>query len=217
MLLLSAKKHPNAGSIQSKMIWAQNSKLLDSVGLEYSINGLAFNRGAYESVEKYDNEEEIFGCCAGASLYRSDALKDIEFEGMFFDEDFFAYYEDFDIALRLRWVGWSSWYCPKATVLHYKGGTEKPISDFTIYHNWRNSTWTIAKNLPRNFIIINLPLIILSELLQILINLIRKKPIIFISKFDSYKKLRKFRTKYQKIPKNIQFKDLKKWFILRWR
>ncbi|MCK9151633.1 glycosyltransferase family 2 protein [Methanobacterium alcaliphilum] len=216
-LVLIAEKYPKAGSIQSKMIWGQNPDLIDSVGLEYSKNGLGFNRGAYKSFKCYNTEEEILGCCAGACLYRRDALEDIKLEGEYFDEDFFAYYEDFDLALRLRWAGWSAWYCPDAIVWHYKGGTEKPLSDFTVYYNWRNYTWTIFKNLPNSFIIKNLHLIILSEISQICLNLLRRKYVIFKTKFVAYSQIRTFLNKKSKIRKEENFDELKKFFITKWR
>ena len=152
-LINCAVKHPDAGSVQAKLIWGQNSQLIDTVGLEYSKNGLGFNRGAYESVDKYPDEAEIFGCCAGAALYRKQALIDIKINDEYFDDDFFAYYEDFDLALRLRWAGWSAWYTPNAIVYHYKGGTAGGKTDFTVYHEWRNYTWTVFKNLPSSYIL----------------------------------------------------------------
>jgi GT2 family glycosyltransferase len=216
-LILMSKKHPEAGSIQSKMIWGQNTDLLDSVGLEYSKNGLGFNRGSYESSDEYNNEEEILGCCAGACLYRREALEDVKLEGEYFDEDFFAYYEDFDLALRLRWAGWNSWYCPEAVVWHYKGGTKEPLSDFTVYYNWRNYTWTLLKNMPSSFLIKNLHLIIACEISQIALNIIRGKFIIIRAKIDGYKSINKFLNKKKLIKKSIDFQEMKKVLILKWR
>lgn len=216
-LIATAAKHPEAGSIQPKMIWAQNPDLIDSVGLEYSRNGLGFNRGAYESVDKYQNGEEILGCCAGACLYRREALEDVKIDVEYFDEDFYAYYEDFDLALRLRWAGWSAWYDPEAVVWHYKGGTKQPLSDFTVYYNWRNYTWTIFKNLPIKFILKNFYIIISTEIAQIILNLIRRKSVILKSKVDSYKKITYFNNKQKKIKKKISFDDLEKQFICKWK
>lgn len=215
-LILMANDHPEAGSIQSKMIWGQNPDLLDSVGLEYSKNGLGFNRGAYESSDKYNEEEEILGCCAGACLYRREALEDVKLEGEYFDEDFFAYYEDFDLALRLRWAGWSAWYCFEAVVWHYKGGTEEPLSDFTVYYNWRNYTWTLFKNLPMQHILKNLYIIFPSEIAQIIINLYRGKYIIFKAKIDAYFHLKKILKKKKNMKKKVSFESLDKWLKLRW-
>ena len=216
-IISSARKHPQAGSIQPKMIWGQQPDLMDSAGLEYSRNGLGFNRGAYENPEKYDVEEEILGCCAGACLYRREALEDVKIDGEYFDEDFFAYYEDFDLALRLRWAGWSSWYCPEAVVWHYKGGTKLPQSDFTVYHNWRNYTWTLFKNLPYSFLIWNFPLILIAEISQIALNLVRGNYIILKSKKDAYIGLKRFIDKKKRIKRKHPFKEIKKFFILKWR
>lgn len=216
-LISMANKHPEADSIQSKMIWGQNPDLLDSVGLEYSKNGLGFNRGAYESSDKYNEEEEILGCCAGACLYRREALEDVKLEGEYFDEDFFAYYEDFDLALRLRWAGWSAWYCPEAVVWHYKGGTEEPLSDFTVYYNWRNYTWTLWKNMPSDYLLKKAYLIIICEISQLILNLSRNKFAIFNAKMDAYKNLRKIIIKNKSVNKKISFENLEKWFILKWK
>lgn len=215
-LILMSKKHPEAGSIQSKMIWGQNPDLLDSVGLEYSKNGLGFNRGAYESSDNYGEEEEILGSCAGACLYVREALEDVKLEGEYFDEDFFAYYEDFDLALRLRWAGWSAWYCPEAVVWHYKGGTEEPLSDFTIYYNWRNYTWNLFKNLPMQYILKNFYIMIPTEIAQIIINLSRGKFIILKAKIDAYFHLKKILNKKKHMTKKVSFESIDKWLKLKW-
>lgn len=216
-LILMSKKHPEAGSIQSKIIWGQNTSLIDVVGIEYSINGLAFKRGAYENLDKYENEEEIMGSSPAGCLYKREALEDVEYENTYFDEDFFAYCEDTDLALRLRRAGWNSYYCPKAIMYHYRGGTNEPLSDFTIYHTWRNSTWTIFKNLPKRYIIKKFPILFASELAQISINLVRRKTIILKAKWDAYKEIRYFMNKHKNIKKNVPFSNLEKWFIYKWK
>jgi GT2 family glycosyltransferase len=216
-LIACAVKHPNAGSVQAKLIWSKDIKLIDSVGLEYSKNGLGFNRGAYKSIDNYREETEIFGCCAGAALYKKEALNDIKINNEFFDDDFFAYYEDFDLALRLRWAGWSSWYSPNAVVYHYKGGTAGGKTDFTVYYEWRNYTWTVFKNLPTSYIIKKSYLIVVCEISQILINLIRRKPIIVRSKLAAYRNIGKFLKKKKLIKKTVEFKDIEGWFVFRWR
>lgn len=216
-LIKCSNNHPDAGSIQSKMIWGIKPEFIDSVGLEYSKNGLGFNRGTNESSKAYNQEEEILGCCAGACLYQRTALEDVKLDDDYFDKDFFAYYEDFDMALRLRWAGWSAWYSPTAAVYHHKGGTGGVISDFTVYHNWRNYTWTIFKNLPLNYIIKHIHLIIVSELSQIALSLLRKKPVILKAKMDAYRNISKFSRKGRDINKTVPFKELEKWFVMKWK
>lgn len=216
-LIKCSKNHPDAGSIQSKMIWGIEPEFLDSVGIEYSKNGLGFNRGTYELSTGYNHKEEIFGCCAGACLYLKTALEDIKINDDYFDSDFFAYYEDFDVALRLRWAGWSSWYSPEAVVYHHKGGTGGVISDFTVYHNWRNYTWTIFKNLPPGYIWKHVHLIILSELSQVALSLLRRKPVILKAKVDAYRSIKKFSRKGRQINKKVPFEELEKWFVMKWK
>lgn len=216
-LIKCAESHSKAGSVQCKMIWGLKPEFIDSVGLEYSKNGLGFNRGTYESSEKYKKEEEIFGCCAGACLYKKSALEDIKINSDYFDSDFFAYYEDFDLALRLRWAGWSAWYCPLSVVYHHKGGTHDVISDFTVYHNWRNYTWNLFKNMPRIFIFKHFHLIFLSEISQIILSMLRRKPIILKAKLDAYKNINKFLKKNKKIKKRISFDEIEQWLIMKWK
>lgn len=38
----------------------------------------------------------------------------------FFDQDFFAYKEDIDLAWRLQLYGWSGWYLPQAICYHHR-------------------------------------------------------------------------------------------------
>jgi GT2 family glycosyltransferase len=44
-------------------------------------------------------------------------------EAMPFDEGYWMYMEDLDLAYRLKEAGWATWYEPGVTALHIKGGT----------------------------------------------------------------------------------------------
>jgi hypothetical protein len=219
-LIKCAQEHPEAGSIQPKMILAHYPKYIDSVGLEFSKNGFGFNRGGYELVERYNQEGEIFGCCAGACLYKTEALKDVKIDDEIFDKDFFTYYEDFDLALRLLWAGWKSFFCPKAIVFHKRGATGGVRSKFTAYYRTRNQNWNLFKNLPLNFILKNIHLILIAQIAQIGINLIRGRfallPSIIKGRIDGYIDLTKILKKKRKIKKKVDFKEIEKWFILKW-
>ena len=65
-----------------------------------------------------------------------------------FDEDFFAYLEDVDLAWRARRAGWRCLYVPAARVLHRHSATGIEGSPFKSYHLGRNKVWLIAKNYP---------------------------------------------------------------------
>ena len=216
-LIDCAKRYKNAGSIMPKMIWSRNPRLIDSAGIIYSKNILPFSRGKFEPAERYDKEEEIFGCCAGACLYKREALEAIAAGDEFFDEDFFSYCEDVDLAFRLRWAGWKSYFCPDATVYHYGSGTWGMIGNPTIYYSLRNNTWVMFKNLPKSFILKNLHWIIISEIGQVMFNLIfRRKKIAIKAKIDAYKNLYRILEKRRRIKKATNFKEIERFFTIKW-
>ena len=220
-LVNCAQRYPKAGSIQPKLIWVFYPKLLDSAGLEYSRTGAGFDRGKFQPIEKYNQEEEILAGCGAALLCRVEALEDIKIDNEYFDTDFFATYEDFDLGFRLRWAGWKAWYCPKSIVYHFRGKTVGVRSKFTAYYRTRNQNWNLFKNLPNGFILKNLHWIILAQLGQIGINLFKGRfsllPSILRGRFDGYFGLRKILKKRRRIRKNVDFSEIEKFLILKWR
>ena len=82
-----------------------------------------------------------------------------------FDEDFFAYLEDVDLAWRARLAGWQCLYAPAARVYHAHSATGGEGSPFKSRLLARNKIWLIAKNYgPGARLLAYLPLIILYDL-----------------------------------------------------
>ena len=221
-LINTAQKYPQAGSIQCKMVWAQNKGLIDNAGFKFIKPGLVFNIGRFEPVEDYSKEKEVLGCCAGACLYRRQALEDVRIDNEYFDKDFFAYCEDVDLSLRLQWMGWKSWYCPKAIVYHQIGASSGgSASDFMIFYDRRNHIWMKMKNLPFAFLLKHFFPLLLSDVVQINLDVIRKRPIGTIiagikGKFYGYFCCGKMLKKRKKIPKRVPFSAMEKFFISPW-
>ena len=210
------------GSFQPKMIYYDNKNLIDSAGILYSKNSLSFNRGIFEPVSKYNKPTDIFGCCAGACLYRREAIDDIiKRDGEFFDEDFFAYYEDVDIAFRLQLMGWKSYFVPMSKVYHKSGRSFNKLGDRSRYYLSRNNIYIIIKNLPLRFILKNLFIILAVQFLTILLNFIKRGNFgfkIIKSKIDAlimYKTMIKKR-KLIKVEKR-KWEGIEKFFILKWK
>ncbi|MGA9138887.1 MAG: glycosyltransferase family 2 protein, partial [Methanocella sp.] len=104
------------GMCSSKMLSMGDPRIIDSTGLCISRSGACWDRGQYETdAGQYEETEEVFGPCAGAAMYRKEMLDKI---GLF-DEDFFAYMEDADLAFRGQLAGWKCIYVPEAIALHY--------------------------------------------------------------------------------------------------
>jgi GT2 family glycosyltransferase len=143
------------GMCGSKMLFPDGR--INSTGICISRSGAAWDRGIYEpDTGQYENPEEIFGPCAGAALYRRSMLDEI---GLF-DEDFFIYMEDVDLAFRARFAGWECRYIPTARVTHLMGGTTGINSDLSVFYSNRNLIWNVIKNFPARTLFISLPWII---------------------------------------------------------
>lgn len=132
------------GSVASKMVLQHDPSTIDSCGIALDRAGIAWDLwGGYpESVA--NRPRPVFGPCAGAALYRRAMLDDV---GLF-DEDFFAYLEDVDLAWRARLRGWSCVLAPHALVQHAHAGTLGDASPLKRYLLARNKIWTIAKCAP---------------------------------------------------------------------
>lgn len=111
-----------AWSCQPKMYLARGwaEPVLNNTGIVVWRDGSAFNRGINEpDAGQYDGATDIFGTCAGCSLYRATVLC----ETGLFDESFFAYLEDVDLAWRGRLLGHSSVFCGEAVCWHRHGAS----------------------------------------------------------------------------------------------
>lgn len=149
------------GMCASKMLFMKNPGMINSTGICISRSGVCWDRGIFETdTGQYELMEEVFGPCAGAALYRKTMLSEI---GLF-DEDFYAYMEDTDLAFRGRLAGWKCLYVPDAIVYHVHGGTGGFESDYTIYYGNRNVTWTPIKDFPPLLLISSLPWIIVRNI-----------------------------------------------------
>jgi GT2 family glycosyltransferase len=149
--------HSNVGMCASKMLLADRAHVIDSAGIAVDRAGIAWNRlGGQHDVPSETEVQPVFGPCAGAALYRRAMLDQI---GLF-DEDFFAYLEDVDLAWRGQLAGWRALYVPEARTLHHHSATAQEGSPFKNRLLGRNKVWLIAKNYPMPYLLIYLPLIL---------------------------------------------------------
>jgi hypothetical protein len=139
------EKNPGAGACASKMLFADRPSIVNSAGIAVDRAGIAWDRlGGEPDVPGETESEEVFGACAGAALYRRAMLDEV---GLF-DEDFFAYLEDVDLAWRAQAAGWRALYVPSARVVHHHSGTSVEGSPFKSRLLGRNKVWLVAKNYP---------------------------------------------------------------------
>lgn len=164
-LLAAAAAHPECGFFGSRLVLAEDAATLDGTGDQYHVSGMAWRRdqGAPVGVER--PEAETFSACAAAALYRREAL--LAVGG--FDESYFCYYEDTDLAFRLRLSGHRCLHVPGAVARHVGSATTGLLSAFTIYHSSRNQVWTYVKNMPGPLFWLYLPQHLLVNVLTTLV------------------------------------------------
>jgi GT2 family glycosyltransferase len=127
---------------------------LDSTGIVMLRSQRHLDRGADRvDTGQYETPEEIFGPSGAAALYRMSALQDVAINGQYFDEDFFAYREDADLAWRCRLYGWSSIYVPAAVALHRRRVTPErrgELPNVINYHSVKNRFLLRINNMTSN-------------------------------------------------------------------
>jgi GT2 family glycosyltransferase len=69
---------------------------------------------------QYETREYIFGASGAAAFYRRKMLEETKAGKEYFDEAFFAYREDADLAWRAQWMGWRCLYVPEAAGFHVR-------------------------------------------------------------------------------------------------
>lgn len=163
-LVAAAAAHPEFSFFGCRMRLADTPTRLDGTGDVYHVSGAAWRRDHGARLERGAAEPgEIFGPCAAAALYSRAALE----EAGGFDERYFCYHEDVDLAFRLRLRGHRCWYAPDAVIDHVGSGITGRRSDFATYHGHRNLVWTYVKNMPGALFWLFLPLHLLFNLASI--------------------------------------------------
>ncbi len=97
------------------------SRHLDSTGMYFTPELRHLDRGCRQLDHgEYSATEYVFGATGAAALYRRAMIEAISPAGEFFDEDFFAYREDADVAWRAQLLGWKCLYAATARGYHVR-------------------------------------------------------------------------------------------------
>lgn len=143
-LVAAARARPEAASFGSTQLRLGAPDVLDGIGDVWHAAGLAWRAGEGWPAARAPGDGEIFGPCGAAALYRREQF--LAVGG--FDERFFCYCEDVDLAARLRGLGGRSYRVGEAVVRHAGSGISGRRSDFTLFHGHRNRIWVFVKNTP---------------------------------------------------------------------
>jgi GT2 family glycosyltransferase len=167
------------GSTTGKLLLKSSANLIDSTGLVIKKSRRVFDREAGEIDHQPENLHprnvlnndpiEIFGVSGAAAMYSKNMIFDVTLSGQFFDEAFFAYKEDTDVAWRAQLYGWTSFYVPKAVAFHergWKSGSRNEQPLFIRRYSYINRYRMILKNDQLSFFIRHIYYIMPFELVS---------------------------------------------------
>ncbi|MBO6829159.1 glycosyltransferase family 2 protein [Allomuricauda sp.] len=112
--------------------------------------GYPFCRGRiFQTIEKdegqYDDIREVFWATGACMFIKSDVFWSLGG----FDEDYFAHQEEIDLCWRAQNAGHKVFYVGHSHVYHLGGSTLSNMNPKKTFLNFRNSLYSITKNLPR--------------------------------------------------------------------
>ena len=155
LMLEAGRVHPRVGSVAAQMRFADRRDVLNSAGLELDRLGIAADRLVGTRVQDHGAHMpyEVFGATGGAAIFRRAMLDHVGG----FDESYFAFFEDADLAWRAHSHGWRAVYSPAAVVYHHHSATAQHGSPAKLYLVGRNRVRTLAKNATLGMLLVNGP------------------------------------------------------------
>lgn len=134
--------HDDVGMATGKLLRADGSGI-DSMGIRMT------RSGRHLDIRSAGALPEVFGVSGAAAMYSMAFLRDVAIGGEIFDEDFFAYREDADIAWRGRLFGWRAVCEPAAVAQHVRRVTpevRRELPDEINMHGVKNRFLLRLKN-----------------------------------------------------------------------
>jgi len=201
------------------------------------------DQGEKENSGAKEESKEIFGADGAAPIYRREALEDIKLLKYFssdkgsdisnaekfeyFDEDFWMYKEDVDLAWRLRLFGWKSVYAPDCLGYHGRGAGDsaaknyadilrerRKISGSSKFYSWKNQRLMQIKNETASNLLKHFPQFIVKEVCSWGYVLIFEEPYALRSIWKLFQEIPSACEKRKMImtKKRISDKEMERWF-----
>jgi GT2 family glycosyltransferase len=107
---------PRVGSVAPLVLVRSDPTRVDSAGDRYAFVGWPSKRGHGQPTSRWQTHasDRVFGASGSSAFYRAGALRQVGA----YDPAFGSYYEDVDLAFRLRWAGYDCVFAPSCRILH---------------------------------------------------------------------------------------------------
>ncbi|KQC29012.1 glycosyltransferase family 2 protein [Flagellimonas eckloniae] len=144
---------PEAAIVQPKILDLKRKEYFEYAGAAGGFIdklGYPFCRGRiFQALEKdegqYDDVKEVFWATGACMFIKSEVFKALNG----FDEDYFAHQEEIDLCWRAKNLGHRVYYVGNSHIFHLGGSTLENMNPKKTFLNFRNSLYSITKNLPR--------------------------------------------------------------------
>ena len=156
-IISTFENESNTAIIQPKILDFKNKENFEYAGAGGGFIdkfGYPFCRGRIFSTLEKDNQQyndtsEIFWASGACFFIRSKVFHQLGG----FDEDYFAHQEEIDLCWKAQNTNHTIKYVGRSSVYHVGGATLKEESPRKTFLNFRNSLFSLVKNLPKNQIV----------------------------------------------------------------
>jgi GT2 family glycosyltransferase len=142
LMLASGERSEGIGAVAAQVRFSQARSRINSAGISVDRLGIATERLSGAPIGDATERCEVFGASACVAVYRRAMLEQLGG----FDQRFFAYLEDVDLAWRARAAGWSCVYEPRAVAYHQGSASSRHGSATKYFLVGRNRVWLLARN-----------------------------------------------------------------------
>jgi GT2 family glycosyltransferase len=141
---------PTVGSVAPLVLVRSDPARVDSAGDTYAVVGWPSKRGHGEDARPWHARPPgpVFAASGSSAFYRAAALRKVGA----FDPAYHSYYEDVDLAFRLRWAGYTTVFTPHCRVLHEVSATYDHARPALQRRMSRNAEFLFWSNLPARWL-----------------------------------------------------------------
>lgn len=136
---------PAVGAVQPKLLFDTDPPTINSLGVHLGHDGAGTDIGMHQPDDPDDVSSRDLAIFTGGAVLLRDRFV-TETGG--FDERFFLYYEDVDLALRGAELGWRHRLAPASRVRHRGSATVATIGDRAAFLRERNRIWVLFRHRP---------------------------------------------------------------------
>ena len=143
---------PAVGSVAPLVLVRSDPNCVDSAGDQYAIFGWPSKRGHGQPSRRWldGGADRVFGASGSSAFYRAEALAKVGG----YDPSFGSYYEDVDLAFRLRWAGYDCAFEPACRIHHDLSASYDHADPRLQERMARNAEVLFWSNLPAGWLVV---------------------------------------------------------------